>query len=293
MYFFFIKGYIYMPVNSNELNPVKEYSGYAICDKEENSRELKVFCPDLLPFHTGKLLPTDATVRVVNSSNTSSTYSNDVCESNYITCTYRDDSSNHTAFPPDVRAGEQVTVIKLGDNEQQYFWKPCARTEGNRRTETHRIAISGTLDNDTVLNNDNSYYFEMDTRRSHSITLSTNKADGEQFKYMLKIDADNNLVMLGDDVGNAILIDSAGQSITMQTKSGATIQIQQNDTNTSCNGNLSMQVKGNVTQTIKGNVSLECDGSVAIKSKGAISLTSGSKIDLVAPSINVSKGGSL
>ena len=100
-----------MPVNSNELNPVKEYAGYAICDKEENSRELKVFCPDLLPFHTGKLLPTDATVRVVNSSNTSSTYSNDVCESNYITCTYRDDSSNHTAFPPDVRAGERVLRV--------------------------------------------------------------------------------------------------------------------------------------------------------------------------------------
>jgi hypothetical protein len=142
-----------------------------------------------------------------------------------------------------------------------------------------------------VLGNDNSYYFEMDTRRSHSITLCTNNADNEKYRYMFKIDADNNCVVLGDDVGNAILINSEEQSITLQTKSGATIQIQQNDTNTTCKGNLSMQVKGNVKQIVEGNVSIECDGKVEIKSQGAVSIVSSTKIDLVAPTVNVTKGG--
>ena len=266
---------------------MEEFFGYAVCDKENDSILLKVYCTDLLPMHTGNLNATVAQANIANNE-----YQGQISEANYITCTYRDDSSNHTAFPPDIRKGEQVRIYKLGDSEQ-YFWAPCARTEGNRKTETHRIAISDTLDNDTVLGNDNSYYFEMDTRRSHSITLCTNNADGEKYRYMLKIDADNNCIVLGDDVGNAILINSDEQSITLQTKSGATIQVQQNDTNTTCNGDLSMEIKGDVKQIVNGNVSLECDGSVEINSKGAVSIVSKTKIDLVAPTINVTKGGTI
>lgn len=262
-----------------------EFFGYAVCDKENNSILLKVYCTDLLPMHTGELNATVAQTNIANNQ-----YQGQIAESNYIVCTYRDDSSNHSAFPPDIRKGEQVRIYKLGDSEQ-YFWAPCARTEGNRRTETHRIAVSDTLDNATVLDDNNSYYLELDTRRSHSITLCTNQADGEAYKYQLKIDADNHLVCLGDNVGNAILISSDDQSITLQTKSGATIQIQQNDTNTTCKGNLSMQIKGNVKQIVEGNVSIECDGKVEIKSQGAVSIVSSTKIDLVAPTVNVTKGG--
>ena len=266
---------------------MSEFFGYAVCDKDNNSILLKVYCTDLLPMHTGNLNATVAQANIANNQ-----YQGQVAESNYIVCTYRDDSSNHSAFPPDIRKGEQVRIYKLGDSEQ-YFWAPCARTEGNRRTETHRIAISDTLDNDTVLDDNNAYYLEMDTRRSHSITLCTNKADGEAYKYQLKIDADKHLIVLGDDVGNDILINSDEQSITLQTKSGATIQIQQNDTNTTCKGDLNMQVQGDVKQIVKGNVSLECDGNVEIKSKGAISITSKTRIDLVAPTVNVNKGSTI
>lgn len=280
---------------TNQFNRMEEYFGYAICDKEENSRELKVYCPDLLPMHTGSLNATQAQAYIKNS-----TYAGNITEANYITCTYRDDTADHYAFPPDIRKGEQVRVYKLADSEQ-YYWASCGRTEGNRRTETHRIAISGTLDNDSVLDDNNSYYIELDTRRSHSITITTNKADGETYKYQLKIDADKHQVYLGDDVGNGLLIQSDVPSVTMTNKSGSTIQVTDADMDMTCKGNQNVYVKGNVEQvvdknlhvTCKGNVTIECEGNVAIKSKGAISLESKTKIDLTAPSVNVSKGGTV
>lgn len=278
---------------SNQYNRMEEYFGYAICDKDENSRELKVYCPDLLPLHTGDLNAVQAQAHIKNS-----VYVGNITEANYITCTYRDDTADHEAFPPDIRKGEQVRIFKLADSEQ-YYWASCGRTEGNRRTETHRIAISDTLENDSVLDDTNSYYLELDTRRSHSITLTTNKADGEAYKYQLKIDADKHQVYLGDDAGNGLLIQSDVPSVTLTNKSGATMQVTDSDMDMTCKGNQNTYIEGSVKQDIekelyvrcRGNVRIVCDGNVSIKSKGAISLDSRTRIDLTAPSINVSKGG--
>lgn len=277
---------------ANKYNRMEEYFGYAICDKDENSRNLKVYCPDLLPLYTGTLAASQAQARVKNN-----VYIGNITEANYITCTYRDDTADHDAFPPDVRKGEQVRIYKLADSEQ-FYWASCGRTEGNRRTETHRIAISDTLENDGILDDNNSYYLEMDTRRSHSITLTTNKADDEVYKYQLKIDADKHQVYLGDDVGNGLLIQSDVPSVTITNKSGATMQVTDRNMDMTCKGDQNIYIRGNVTQEIDksfhikchGNVTLECDGNVTVESKGAITLKSSTKIDLVAPTVNVSKG---
>ena len=277
---------------ANKYNRMEEYFGYAICDKDENSRNLKVYCPDLLPLYTGTLAASQAQARVKNN-----VYIGNITEANYITCTYRDDTADHDAFPPDVRKGEQVRIYKLADSEQ-FYWASCGRTEGNRRTETHRIAISDTLENDGILDDNNSYYLEMDTRRSHSITLTTNKADDEVYKYQLKIDADKHQVYLGDDVGNGLLIQSDVPSVTITNKSGATMQVTDRNMDMTCKGDQNIYIRGNVTQEIDksfhikchGNVTLECDGNVTVESKGAIALKSSTKIDLVAPTVNVSKG---
>ena len=285
MYFFF------HGVRMTEENKViKEYFGYAVCDKENSSRELKVYSSSLLPLHVGTLKATEASVKIATTGNGKNAYSGEVCESNYITCKYRDDSSNHTMFPPDVRAGEQVTIFQIGD-DPQYWWKPCARTEGNRRTERHRIAISDTCENATDLDDENTYYIELDTRNNHRIVISTNKADGEEFKYQLNIDADKNQIYLGDDIGNGILINSKTQSVIIRSSSGATMQCTANDMNSTCKGNFTLHIDGNVKQTVEGDVSLSCDGNVSISSKGSITLKSSSKIDLIAPTINVKKGG--
>src|SRR5574344_2448556 len=130
---------------SNQYNQMEEYFGYAICDKEQDSRELKVYCSDLLPMHTGKLNATQARAFIKNDI-----YAGNITEANYITCTYRDDTASHNAFPEDIRKGEQVRVYKVGDSEQ-YYWASCGRTEGNRQIETHRIAILDTLYNVSVL----------------------------------------------------------------------------------------------------------------------------------------------
>lgn len=277
---------------ANKYNRMEEYFGYAICDKDENSRNLKVYCPDLLPLYTGTLAASQAQARVKNN-----VYIGNITEANYITCTYRDDTADHDAFPPDVRKGEQVRIYKLADSEQ-FYWASCGRTEGNRRTETHRIAISDTLENDGILDDNNSYYLEMDTRRSHSITLTTNKADDEVYKYQLKIDADKHQVYLGDDVGNGLLIQSDVPSVTITNKSGATMQVTDRNMDMTCKGDQNIYIRGNVTQEIDksfhikchGNVTLECDGNVTVESKGAITLKSSTKIDLIAPTVNVSKG---
>ena len=66
---------------------MKEYRGYAVCDKENNSTSLKVYCSDLLPFQTGSLDATTASANVVDNG-----YQGEVKEANYLVCEYRDDT---------------------------------------------------------------------------------------------------------------------------------------------------------------------------------------------------------
>ena len=252
---------------------MQEFIGYAAADKAQDSRELLVYPAELLPFLSGEI----SAKEVENQIRTKGTneYSGTVKTSTIIKCLYRDETSNR-AFPPDIRKGEEVVIYNYGD-DNTYYWKSSGRNDNARRTETYRVAISGTLKNVAENNDDSTYFFEMDTRRSHRIRISTSNQDGEQFRYTFCINADKNEVFLGDNNGNQFYIKSDQPRVCMKNTDGSLVDL--NMTNiviaakkdisiTSTEGNITFTAqKGKMTSYAKSDMSLETEANFSRKVK--------------------------
>lgn len=275
----------------------KEYHGYAAADKENGSRTLYVYCEELLPFVSGEIHATEAE-SLIKTSDGKDTYTGKVATRNFITCTYRDDSGDNTAFPPDVRKGEQVRIFNIGDTDQ-WYWAPTGRNAGARRLERKRIFINDTLENNADLDDDNTYFIELDSRRTKRILISTAKSDGEKYRYRLEISPVNSTVTLADDAGNVILIDSEKPEILMRNKDDSLLDLNAKNIIMACKGDMSFRADGNVsvlagkqislksglsgsssnlvltpsgsgTMTLSSSLSIRAKGPISIQTQGAL-----------------------
>lgn len=214
-----------------------EYHGYAVADKEENSRTLKVYVPELLPFLTGEVWATEI-INNITTKNKSGEFNSNLKTSNFITAIYRDNTSNR-AFPPDVRAGEQVIVYNTGDSDT-WYWKSEGRNDNLRKTETIRYAANATTDSAPDLDDNNTYFFEIDTRRKKHVLISTSTKLGEKHAYLFRIDTDTSTVTLTDDIGNSFIMESEVPRVGMKNSKNSLIDLNKENINVSCTGDITM-----------------------------------------------------
>lgn len=253
---------------------VIELAGIAAADKAQNSRELKIYVPELLPFLKGNLEATEVNDSV-NTSGSKDSYSGSIKTKNYIVASYRGNNSNRS-FPPDIRKGEQVIVTNMGDSDK-WWWRESARNDANRRTETLRFSISGTTQTQPMTHDDNSYFIEIDTRRSHRIRMVTSKADGEKYKYVIEIDADAGKIFIGDDDKNLITLESENQRISMKNKEDSIIEMHGKDITIACKGDICIHSQeGNIKMHAKEKIDIRADnGYYAEAGEGEVSVGMG------------------
>lgn len=139
---------------------------------------------------------------------------------------YALDTNRTTA--PDIRRGEEVEIWQLGDSDK-YYWKSRNNRLGQRTLETsvHAWAASPEL-TDNKRNALNSYYFEVSTHRK-SITLSTSQKNGEPFGYTFQFNTKDGRVVLRDQTGNTIYLDSKERVIRALNSTGSEIAINDKD----------------------------------------------------------------
>lgn len=258
---------------------MQEYRGTAVCDKANNSLELKVYSDDLLPFAQGTIKATQMTSNVNSKSSDGTTSSIKVTSQNFVTAQYRDDTAGHSMYPPDIRAGEQVILFNYG-NSDIWYWRPANQNNNARRTETWCQAINDSPDNAATLSDDNTYFLRIDTRRDKGIILSTANSDGETYRYKFWIDTAGNKVSLADDSGNFIAIDSNVPKITMRNRSDTIISLDDQDINISCKGNMNIDVKKSINITAHQKLNTSSDSDTNISSKANMNLTSSSNMTL-------------
>ena len=254
----------------------REYHGYAAKDKADDSRLLYVYCEELLPFVSGEIDATNADSGYSISTGKSKT-SGTVTTANVLVCTYRDDTKSNSAFPPKVRKGEQVRVYNIGDTDQ-WYWASAGRNDGARRTDTWRQHISGTLENNADLTDDNTYYIEMDTRGAHHVVISTSGADGEVHTYKFLIDCDKSIVTLSDEIGNTLLMESEIPCVTLKNSANSMIQLNGPDITIACSGKLSITAKGDITTHTTGFMAVETDKQMSFKTNDYFRLESQDEI---------------
>lgn len=288
-----------MSVGSRSSNVI-EINGIAAADKAHDSRELLVYSPELLPFFTGKLEALEVDNQISTNNSTTGGYQGQLKTTNTITASYRGDNSNRT-FPPDIRKGEQVILMNYGDSDQ-WWWKESGRNDNSRRTETYRVGISGTLENNPEVSDDNSYFLELDTRRSHRVRISTSNTDGEKHRYLICIDADNSVMFLGDDYGNEIQLDSENKRIRLKNTDNSLVDLNQKNIVIACeqditlaakNGKISIQAKGNIEQITESKQTTQAGQDIQHTTNGSYSIRCAGNYEVIAGgSYNISYNGS-
>lgn len=236
---------------------IQTFIGIAAADKAEDSRELWVYCQELLPFVKGELKAREFDTEISTSSQTDS-YSGKMKTSNCVLCQYRSTESNRL-MPPDVRRGEQVIVTCFSDTNT-FYWDTAGVDTGTRRTETYRIGVGDTTEYNTVLTDDNSYFLELDTRRHKHVKISTANSDKEEFRYMLLISPELSQVLLTDNANNSIFIDSKKHHVTLTNTDGSLLNLEAENIVMSCKGNITIDAKeGEIMMHSKKNTTFKTD----------------------------------
>lgn len=204
------------------------FFGIAAEDKVHNSRILKVYTKELSPFTIEELSDkTTSESFTVENEESDSTDTSSIMTTNVLTAEWFGLDTNRV-FPPDIRKGEQVFVFRYRDTDL-FYWISSGRNDDLRRLECHRIAVSNDDAHQKTLDDDNTYFIELDTLFRKRLRLVTSKSDGEEFRYEITIDAKHSTVTIRDDDGNEITMESRIPRIYMRNKSGCIVDLHDKD----------------------------------------------------------------
>lgn len=184
------------------------YLGKAAADLDTSGTTLKVIVPELTPAAlSGTFAPgtTPTTVQMTNISG--GAVSGSVTTANHIIAVW-EGTSNH-AYPPSIKAGEQVQVVQYGDSDR-YYWREMGRDRELRKLDHLRLEVSATPSANAAKSDTNTYFIELDAIGG-VVQIKTSKTNGEPFAYCIKLDAKNGNLVISDDTPgtpNRIYLDS-------------------------------------------------------------------------------------
>lgn len=249
--------------------------------REWNQREFYIYVPELSPFHEGDVSPEYTTVSVsIKNIATGSNECKDIKVTKTIKADYFGVESSKSV--PTMVKGQQVLVVNFGKTGK-YYWIPLERDDYLKTFERVRwscanIAATNKAPVDDpndikarkdTLTDDNTYFFEIDTRDRKLIQFSTSDSDGEPWRYFFKIDPIEKSIEFWDEhtdknVGshqpnNVIKLESRPADniigrITLQNASGTTLQLEDKNLKIIVPKNLLIQVGGDVLTNVDGNV---------------------------------------
>jgi hypothetical protein len=165
----------------------KEYHGYALKNKDPNSRTLLVWVPELLPGYQGNA------VAVEEGKST-----------NYITAEWRDETSN-TIYPPDIRKGEDVVIAKAIDSAQ-WYWKASGRSKDLRTTEQTTQGYAANPEPHDTLTHEDMYMQGVDTTEGKVNLFKTSQKNEEPFGWSFLVDTKAGTMTIADSSGCQIVV---------------------------------------------------------------------------------------
>lgn len=261
----------------------------------KNQRHFYVFCPELLPYKTGDIT-TDCGIQRVSVVNeaTGATETFNVGTTATLYAEYFGFTSSMSV--PTMTRGMQVLVLNYG-NSDKYYWIPLERDDYLKTFEHVRLScrdIAQTVSPETAkldandiegkhkqITDDNSYYFEIDTKYNKRVLLSTANSDGEAWRYFIKMDAKEHSIELwdqctdGSQPNNVIKLESRPDMdptkkgrITLQTAGQATIILDSEDIKIRAPRHLYLEIGGDVIKHVAGSEGVTIDTNLSTRVLG-------------------------
>lgn len=210
--------------NTTQMSKLRFYSiGIVAENKALKSKHVEVTPTEEMPMLNGELAPVAVDYKAKAVNNLGSSYETTVETTTTIKALWLPIGAANRITAPDVRRGELVNLYKFGDTDQ-YFWNTLNDDVKLRKLETVIYAFSATM-NEAAEINDKTYYFIEISTHKKLITLHTSKDNGEPYGYDIQLDTGNGKLVITDDVGNYILLDSSQSQIKLQNIDGSTFDM--------------------------------------------------------------------
>lgn len=259
----------------------------------KNQRWFNIYVPELSPTHFKDLNPKKLTEIFTYRnlySNTEEKTTIDVKHTIYAE--YFGVMSSHSV--PTMYKGMQVLVLNLYHSDK-WYWVPLERDDDLKMFEHVRISANNSdysnkqlpklkkgenFDLEDVqsrhnaIDDDNTYFLEIDTKYKKHILLHTSSSDGEPYRYGFEIDTTAHTIRMWDEAVNPtdrggkintavneILIESKQVNpadrgygrISVRNAAGTSLVLDDVDMNIVVPRNLRIDVLGNVTTTVHGS----------------------------------------
>lgn len=182
----------------------------------KNQRTLHVYVPALTPLRNGDISDKGSitTVELFNVMS-QSREKTDVHLSRTIEAEYLGFQSGQDV--PDMYKGQQVLVINYARGDH-WFWTPldrdnyvktfehtrlsCADIAMVHKAQAYGNGIGEEEERKVGLNDDNTYFLEIDTKYRKRIMISTAASDGEKYRYFIRMDANEHVLELWDSLAD-------------------------------------------------------------------------------------------
>jgi hypothetical protein len=207
-----------------EASKLKFYSlGIVANNKALSSDEVEVTPIEPMQLIDGDIVsaPTELETSGVDSEGVS--YTVKITADNAVVAKWLPMGSNRRTAP-DVRRGERVVLYQYGDTDQ-FYWIDMGWDARLRKLETVLFSISGTQQEDEdSLAEDNCYSLEVSSH-TQQITLRTSKANNEFCVYAFQFNLKEGRVLLIDELGNEILLDSKETLISLKNAENTYVRL--------------------------------------------------------------------
>lgn len=212
------------PQHNPEVSGMRLYAmGRAANNKALNSKELEVTPIEQLSMLDGELISLPFDSEVSGASPTGGEYSAKAKLNAALTATWFPLNSNRKS-PPDVRRGERVIIWRYRDTDQ-FYWTETGWDDHLRRLESVHYRWSATADEAADMEDPANYYHLHISTHEGLIHLETTNKNKEKAVYALQLNTKDGLIVLSDNHGNFLQLDSVGKIWSMQNGDGALWQL--------------------------------------------------------------------
>lgn len=282
----------------NRSETTRKYEAVVVENKvHSDGNRIRFIISELLPNTDGQLRnnPVPMKRQYIDARGIKHT-SRGTHNNNFTATYYSTDTFRKTA--PDVQRGERVLVWRKGLSNL-WYWEPFnGDSMSKRRLETVLQSVNadkqkgGDPEKHEGGADGNTYYQEMSSQNK-TYTIKTSKANGEVAAYTIQINAGDGAIILCDDVGNFIELDTVNKKIWMKNSVDTMVKLEKNNIDLFCHEHYTANIGGNATVNIKGNSSVTINGNSDISINGNSSLKVNGNVSAnVGGSANIDVGGS-
>lgn len=231
--------------------------GVAAENKPANTNKLKVTPTEPFSLSEGEIKAKPEILTATGSKPDGTPYEVPVVSDQAIEAMWLPLDSGNRYTAPDIRRGERVVLWRFADLDR-FFWTPAGLDNHLRRLETAVFAFSGvTPETEDATLPENCYYLEVSTHQK-TVTFQTSDKNGEFCRYVFQFNTKDGTVLLSDDIGNEIEVDSRSNRIELTNADKTFVKLERRSVTVKANDVTidakDTKITGNVD--IKGNVKI-------------------------------------